>query len=174
MSRNSVRTHIYRYLANSLGEKLMNKNYVSTSASANGSKVFFYSASTSVELSRILFFIEDTKGMEPEVYGNLASALGVGYSLEVYNSAGGSAELDICDGLPITTNGELGALCYDVDIMNWTNTTNEAVVARLTFSKAGKPLFLTPGKRFQVTLAHDLSGLIDHRMMLQGYQIKGL
>jgi hypothetical protein len=174
MSRNTVRTHIYRYLANDLGEKLMNKNYASTSASANGSKVFYYSASTSVELTRILFYVTDTKGMEPEEYGNIGSALATGYFLQVWNSAGGSAQLDLCDGLPLKTNGEIGALCYDVSIMSWTNTTNEAVVARFTFERAGKALYLTPGMRFQVTFSDDLSGLIDHRMMLQGHQKKNI
>jgi hypothetical protein len=177
MARNSVKTHIYRYLTNDAGERIMNKNYESASASANGSKVFYYCASTSVELSRMLFYIQDGvtgADMAPGEYGNLGSALSAGYTLHVWNSANGSSELDITDTIPVKTNGDLSALCYDVTLMNWATTGSQVVTARFTFAKTGKPLFLEPKNVFRVGFSDDLSGLLDHRMQVQGYQIKGI
>lgn len=170
---NDPRTAIYRYVANADGDKQMKGvDYGTASASATG--VFFYCASTSVELHRCIVFIEDTKGMEPEEYGNLGAALSTGYALEVWNSAGGSSFLDLCDGLPIKTNAEIGAMSYDVDLFKWTNTTNEVAVARLTFAKSGRPLLLAPKMQFRTTQVDNLTGLIDHRIQLQGIQVKGL
>jgi hypothetical protein len=157
-------------MANPNGDKQHTFECGSASASANGTTPVFYCASVNTYLRRIIFFIEDTKGMEPEEYGNLGAALSSGYSLKVWNSAGGSATHDICNGLPITTNAEVGALCYDVDLKSWTNTTNEVALARLTFEKSGEPLWLKPKSRLVIDLVDNFSGLIDHRFLIQGLQ----
>ena len=156
------------YLKNADGESSVNKNYGSAAVSATG--IFFYSASTVAYIHRMLIYIYDTKGMEVEEYGNLGAALSTGLSLTVWNSAGGSAELDMMDGRPVTTNGEWSGLCYDVDLKSWTNTSNEVVAGRWSFDKAGEPLYLTAKQQLRLTAVDDLSGLIDHRFMIQGLQ----
>ena len=77
---------------------------------------------------------------------------------------------DFTDGVPITTNGNLGRICYDVDIKGW-GTGNEVLLARFTFEKCGYPLILEPGEKLVINLSDDCSGLVDHYFLIQGYEI---
>jgi hypothetical protein len=121
------------------------------------------------DLHRLIFSIKDTSGMLAEEYGN-ASSLLVGYSFEILDADSNSI-LDLNDGFKIQDNSDFATLCYDVDVKSWgTSPTNEMLVARWTFSRAGSPLQLDPGYRIQTTLNDDFSGLLSHRFMVQGVQ----
>lgn len=131
---------------------------------------FYFTANKACEIHRIIIEIEDTKGMEPEEYGNLGAALTNGYDLWVKNTAGTKIK-DFTDGVPIKTNAGIGRLCYDVDLKSWTNTTNETVLARFTFARLGSPLELKQGESIGVTLNDNLTGLIAHYFLVQGQYV---
>ena len=167
-----AQTLIYRYLdtaGDGTGEKNAIGDYASTSTnffircpSTTSSGVSFY-------LSRLIIEIEDTKGMEPEEYGHLGAALSAGYMVKVLD-ADLNEVLDLTDGMPIRTNVDVGTVCYDVDLKAWTNTTNETALARLTFFQTGSRLWLKPGHRLNIGLRDDLTGLIDHKFIVQGVE----
>ena len=106
--------------------------------------------------------------MEPEEYGNLGAALTNGWSIKV-KDADDVVLLDINDGVPVKTNAGIGRMCYDVDLKAWTNTTNEVVLARFTFSRAGSELKLNAGEKLVITLNDSFVGLIDHYFQIQGH-----
>jgi len=122
-------------------------------------------------IARMIVSIEDTSGMTAQEYGNLGSALTNG--VEIKKMKGASLPLiDLSAGVPIQTNAQWGALCYDVDLKTW-GVGDELLVVRWTFDKSGGSLRLDSanGERLSVFLNDDFSGLITHRFMVQGYVV---
>ena len=129
---------------------------------------FFFSYPKDVEIERMVIHISDT-AMTQDQYGDL-TALSTGYSVSVIDSAGATV-LDLTDGVPIKKNADFGRYCYDVNHQSWgTTPTNEFVQARWTFSKAGHPLYLAAGSKLSITFSDNLTGLIEHYFMIQGYE----
>lgn len=118
-------------------------------------------------IHRMIVSIGDTAGMLADEYGNLGSALTNGINLKRYQD--GVEKQDYMDGVPIKTNSSWGALCYDVDLKTW-GAGPELLVVRWTFSKSGSPITLRGGKldSLSIEVNDDLSGLTDHRFMMQG------
>ena len=158
---------IYRYLDNvGDGSGYSNFNH-ENSASATVAK---FTADENCLIERLLFSIEDTSGFAPEEYGNTGAALANGYKFIVLNAASATA-VDLCDGVPITTNANIGRTCYDVDVKNWGNTpTDELLVGRWTFARAGQALFLPKNYSLVAYLTDDFTGLVEHYFQIQGYK----
>lgn len=155
---------IYRLLdtnGDGTGTKNANGNY------ASAADEFYFKAAKDTFIHRLIIHIVDTQGMDAVKYGNTA-ALTNGYVMKIQNRAQTDV-LDLCDGLTIKTNGDIGRNCYDVDLKSW-GTGNEFLQARWTFTAAGQPLFLRAGYEFSITFNDDLSGLIEHYFKLQGYE----
>lgn len=128
---------------------------------------FYFEPDVDAKIHRMIIHIEDTSGFQAQDYGNITGGLTNGYSLSVRDN--GNEILDLCDGLLIQTNAEIGRYCYDVDVKTW-GAGNEALQARWTFDKAGAPLVINAGYRLSITLNDDLTGLIEHYFMIQGYR----
>lgn len=159
---------IYRFLDTSgdgTGTKNANGNY------SGAVSTFYFQPVANCEIHRIMWMVSDTKGMEPEEYGNLGAALTNGFSIEVQNSSDESTIIDITDGVPIKKNGDWSRIAYDAQLLGWGNTANEVAAARLTFARAGQPLLLKQSMRLAIPLNDDLSGLIEHYFMIQGYYV---
>lgn len=155
---------IYRLLdtnGDGTGTKNANGNYSSSP------EEFYFKTLQDAKINRLIIFIEDTTGIQAEEYGNLASALTNGYTL-VVTDENDDEVLDLCDGLKIKTNANIGRYCFDVDLKTW-GSGNDMIIARWTFLKAGFPLLLNTGYRLSITFNDDLSGLIEHSFMIQGY-----
>lgn len=122
-------------------------------------------------IARLLISIEDTSGMVADEYGNTGSALGNGIEVKVTNLAG--TVVDLTDGVPITTNARWGSLCYDVDLKSWGITpSNDLLLVRWTFAHAGQFIRLNGSSNdvLEVILNDNLSDLIAHYFIVQGYQ----
>ena len=124
-------------------------------------------AGTIYRVHRMIASLEDTSGMTPEEYGNLAAALGNGIEVMVKDDSG--TLVDLTDGVPITTNAQWGRMCYDVDLKTW-GASNELLVARWTFAKSGAAIVLDGNHngRLEILLNDDLQGLISHYFLVQG------
>lgn len=131
---------------------------------------FYFQPTTHVDLHRLIIHIEDTSGMQAQEYGNLGAALANGYTVKIIDDDGTTELMDLCNGILITTNANLGRTCYDVDVKTW-GAGNEVLQCRWTFAKAGQPLRLNQGQRISITFNDDLSGLIEHYFMVQGYAV---
>ena len=159
---------VYRFLdtnGDGTGTKNANGDYSVTPGE------FYFQPPRRVHVHRLIIHIEDTNGFTAQEYGNLGAALGNGYTIVCQDDS----QNEICnynDGVVITTNAEIGRICYDVDIKTW-GAGNEALQARFTFDKAGSPVDLKPNYRLSITFNDDLSGLIEHYFMIQGYEYTG-
>ena len=78
---------------------------------------------------------------------------------------------DITAGVPVVSNAEWGALCYDAELKSW-GAGNELLVVRFTFKKGGAVVRLVADRptpdRLVVTVNDNLSGLLTHRFMVHG------
>jgi len=120
---------------------------------------------------RLIVMVADTSGMQPDEYGNLGAALGTGIEIKHFDADGTTVLNDMTGGVPVTTNGDWGALCYDVNRLAWGNSpTNEYLLVRWTFQRAGiEGIMLTPDQSIRVLFNDSLVGLLDHRFMFQGF-----
>ncbi len=155
---------IYRYLDTN-GDGTGTKSAIGNYASPTD---FYFEAQRVTELHRILISVEDTQGMQAEEYGNLGAALSNGYVIEAKDASDNVLQ-DYCDGVAVTTNANLGRICYDLDLKSW-GAGNELLLARFTFTRSGNPVILSAGQKLVVTLNDDFTGLLSHYFMLQGFE----
>ena len=131
---------------------------------------FYFQPTRACYIHRMLVFMEDTSGFTAEEYGNLGAALSNGYEVQLKDSSDG-VQVDLTDGVVITTNSSLARTCYDANLKDWgTTPTDEALVARWTFSRAGIPLYMNANDKFVITFNDDLTGLLQHYFMVQGHE----
>lgn len=121
-------------------------------------------------IARLLISVEDTSGMTANEYGNTGGVLTNGITIKTYDSSD-VVTTDITAGVPIKTNAQWGALCYDVARKTW-GEGNELLVVRFTLAKSGAPTILDgrKGEYMAINFNDDLTGLISHRYMVQGVQ----
>jgi hypothetical protein len=118
------------------------------------------------ELARMIIHVRDSGVISPQTYGALA-AMANGITIKTYDS--GDNVVDALDGgVSIKANAEWGRVCYDVDIQDRGAGFEGYVNVRWTFEKAGQPLRLTEGQYLQVTIADNLTGLLEHYFQVQG------
>lgn len=135
---------------------------------------FFFQPVREVALERIIISIEGSMGMRADAYGPGMDALINGWELLAMNKDQ-LVQQNFTDGVPIRTNASLGRFCFDIDMKTWgIGAPEEMLVARFTFSRMGQPLLLRAGERISITLNDDLSHLIDHMFVVQGYYSSNL
>ena len=78
---------------------------------------------------------------------------------------------DLADGGAIQTSAEWAEYCFDADVKNW-GAGNDFLSVRWTFTKAGVPLRLRGdyGERFAILIQDNLTGLVSHEFIVQGYK----
>jgi hypothetical protein len=169
--RENTGTLLYRYLdtdGDGTGTKSANGNY---SAGGAGATEFFIQppANTLYVLHRMIIHIHDSTAFSAEKYGALA-ALANGISVTVDQISPAVELVDLTDGIPIKSNAEWGQVCFDVDLASY-GQGDVYLNARWTFSKAGQPVVINENQKLAVTLNDDLTGLVDHYFMVQGYSV---
>lgn len=157
-----VKSGVYKFCSNG-GSKNASGNYATPtkfSVQPGASEVW--------RLERLIVHIGDTAGMQAQEYGNLGAALTNG--IIVQTARDGVQTKDYTDGLPVKTNADWGRLCYDVELKTW-GAGNEYLQVRWTFGKSGTPVRLVGSQNdsLDIVLEDNLSGLIDHNFMVQGY-----
>ncbi len=137
----------------------------------SGAEEIFYiqpPAGTVYRIARMIVNIEDGPTMRAEHYGALGTALAVGVVLRVSDDSG--VIMDITDDIPVTTNAQWAAMCFDIDLKEW-GAGDELLAVRWTFTKAGQFIRLDGdnNERLEIVLNDDLTGLVAHRFFIQGY-----
>jgi hypothetical protein len=146
------------------GNKNANGNY------SGAVENFYYESRGYSTIHRMIVSIEDGQNMRAEYYAALNAPLTNGILVKIVDSDL-TEIIDITDNIPIVSNAQWGALCYDVDIKTW-GAGDEVLLARWTFSAAGiDPISLSPGQSLRVILNDDFTGLVRHGFKIQG-QIK--
>jgi len=159
-----VSQNIYKFLENTAGAHIANGDY-----SGAAETFYFQDVKRECVIHRMIVSIEDTSGFVADEYGNLGSALGNGVHVLV-SDANDEVLCNLTDGNPIKTSAQWGKFCYDVTLKSWGSTpSNEFILVRWTFAKAGTPLFLRAGDKMKVVLNDNLSGLVSHTFQIQGH-----
>ena len=127
---------------------------------------FYFQPTVNSRLHRIIMHVQDASGGSAEEYGNLGAPLSNGYKLLLISDEDEEI-LDLCDGIPIKSNGGFGRYCYDVR-PETSGAGDEFWGVRWTFAKSGDSLYVPAGWRLSITLSDDFSGLVDHTFMVQG------
>jgi len=139
------------------------------SASGSGVTRFWIGpgAGETYYVNRMLVHIEDagTPGWAAEDYGAITLTSGV-----VIRAQEGGTMVNITGVHPITSNGEWGAHCFDIDHVNF-GTGNEFLNVRWTFGRSGRPLRLIGdnGDFLEVLCGDNMVGLVSHHFEIQGY-----
>ena len=133
---------------------------------------FYYkpAAGTVFRVARLIMSMQDTSGFSAGEYGNLGSALSTGCDLKHVDDTG--TITDFTGNYGIYTNADWGFYCYDVDLKTW-GVGDEFLMARMTFTKMGQYIRLDGDDAnnglIEFVVNDDLTGLTDHRILLQGY-----
>lgn len=161
-----VDDRISDYLANEVGGGTSaNGDYSVTPAT------FSYGPGAGVNwiIERMIIYIADTGAFSADEYGNTGSALSNGYDVKIVDSGGDIKTLN--GSRPFTTNGDIGAVCYDVNNIGSGSSGADAILVRWTFSKAGAPIRLLGdnGGKISITFSDNLSALTAHTFFIDGY-----
>ena len=158
--------HIFQFLStNGDGTGTVNANgdYSSTEGE-------FYIAPPSgyhYNITRMLVFVEDSANFSSDEYGNLNTALTNGVRVVVKEH--GTEILDLTAGDSIKTNAQWSQYCYDAQSISF-GSGNDFLAVRWTFAKSGSPVYVSPNQRLSVLLNDNLTGLVTHTFMVQGYR----
>ena len=139
-------------------------NYLSA---ADDFRITCKTGSQKLHLYRMVAYIEDSGAFLSAKYGaDLTLVNGIHVTIRDTDDAE-LAHLD--GGVPILTNAQWGALCYDVSLDTFGAGNNGSLAVRWTFANSGKLLSLSSGQYLSVELNDDFTSLIDHTFMVQGY-----
>lgn len=129
---------------------------------------FFYeNADRVLSVHRMLGLIQDVGAFAAAGYGAL-SALSNGIGFDYVKETG--ERIDLLAGRPIVTNAGWGAMCYDVQYLEFGNgSSDNYILVRWTFTNSGTEIVLDDGDRLEMIINDDLSGLVHHRWQIQGH-----
>lgn len=159
-----VREYLCRHLRNAAGSDSVTGNYA-----GNPTEFFVRPPAGEVwRISRLLVIVEDSK-INADDYGAIAGGISPGMELYVADDNGIINHL--MDNGDISSNAEWAEYCYDADAKFW-GVGNEFLVVRWTFTKAGVPLRLRGShrERLAILAQADLTGLVEHEYIVQGYK----
>lgn len=147
-----------------------------TNAATNHTSLTTYGiappSGTSFVITRMIVSMQDGSGMTATEYGNTGGALSNGIIIRVASASATNYTLT-SPGEPIVINSGWGDYCYDVSVKSWggASPTDDVLLARWTFSKSDRPVVLTGSQSdsLDVLINDDLSDLVSHRFLVQGY-----
>lgn len=119
---------------------------------------------------RAIILIEDNGGFAASEYGNM-SELSNGWRMAIHD--GGGEIMDLNDGHAFTSNGNIGAHCYDVTNVGAGGGGDDALLVRWTFSRAGAPLHLfgDSGHKLAAVFSDNFAGLTHHSIWIDALDI---
>lgn len=129
-----------------------------------------------IVLTSLTFFLYDTKGGLPDEYGDMGAALSTGITLDL-KDADTNSVIDFFDGELVTMNAEFERFCDKVETV--AGTVNQAYAFKIDFpERYGQELRIVgaPGEfnsYLEVTVTEDMSTLLGHYFMAQGYYESG-
>ena len=125
-------------------------------------------------IHRLIVHMEDNGTFQVGGYGSIsANPLTNGILLEKRRTLDDSVMEDFTAGHLIKSNGDWSSLSHDLTYHSFGGgSTNKFISVRFTFARAGQPLRLTPNTYLAISIRDDLSTLVDHTAMAQGYRLK--
>jgi hypothetical protein len=125
---------------------------------------------SSFHVERVIFHIEDSGAFTTVDFGAISNGLTNGCGFDFVST---STTVDLLDGYPLKTNGDLVHYMYDIRLDAW-GGGNGGISARWSFFKIqndGAGMVLESGEKLQFTINDDLTGLVDFHIIAQGAYI---
>jgi len=119
-------------------------------------------------INRLMIQIGDAGTLDAGQYGNrviLANGIELGVERD------GEVILDLTKGLPVKTNADWAAYCYDVSAIAF-GAGDNYIAVRWTFIKDGKALRLDEGDSFFIKIQDNLTPLNRHNCRLGMLSLK--
>lgn len=165
-----IHSPIYRFCDTSgdgTGRRHATGNYSTYTGVADTEFKFSPAVGELARIERMLVMIRDTGTLDTDFYG-VDIVLTGGIQVGIKDTNG--TLLDLLDGQVIMTNLHWGRQCFDAVRRSW-GSGDEFVAVRWSFFKSGFPLRIKgdEGEYFAITLNDNLSGLVDHTFLLQGF-----
>lgn len=127
---------------------------------------FCYTATKKTKISRMIIYIEDAGTINFNTYGGLSELTN---GVRVYYKQQPNGKTNYLDaGYSIKTNGNWAKMCYDIEIKA-IGSGNSEFSARWTFAASGTTIYLNVGGEIGVELNDNLTGLIEHKIIVQGF-----
>lgn len=120
-------------------------------------------------IARMLVGYQDGAGANVSEYGNLNAALSNGIEIKVLD-ANSNVLINLTDNVPIKANGHWSRVCYDYAFQNH-GGGDDIFAVRWTFEKSGRPIILDAGESLVMEINDDLTNLVEHYAIAQGYFI---
>lgn len=182
--------HLTRYLSDDgteMGLKNVNLNYLPPAGGIGPTPYFIQPPQGQVYVvERLTVTIVFTLGNDrADNYGGIVGGLANGMLMAVQSFDGAAATdiVDLLDGIPVLSHGGWGGVCWDVlNPLPSPGAGNDSTfMARWSFFKAGQPIRLRgqrnalpttadPAERLTLVGRDDLTTLVAHRFMAQGYR----
>jgi len=137
-----------------------------TTNMATTADTYLFAPTRECAISRMLIYIEDNAQVVAGNYGGL-SALTNGCSV---TQVSGAVTLNLHGQNTVKKNADWARLCYDVSYTTF-GSGNDYVQARWTFAKSGLPLLMESGDTLNFVVADDLTSIVSHYAMIQGYYL---
>lgn len=122
-------------------------------------------------ITRMIMLIEGSGGFRGEGYGTIAAGLTNGVDVGLFDLETDVQVQSFVNGETPKTNAQWGEFCYDVTLKDW-GVGDQFLLMRWTFSRSGVAIHLSQerGLYFGALIQDDLSSLVAHRMMFQGFR----
>lgn len=168
---------------NNLTDRLIISRFLDTVGDGSGTKnaIGDYSAATEefkivpgageiFVINRMIVQIRDSGQFTASTYGALAT---LNNGIHVHIKDSGGVKIDLVDNLTIKTNAEWGRVCYDTQLITW-GVGDSFILVRWTFGRSGTQIWLdnSRGDYLSVDLNDNLTGLVAHTFIVQGYDYK--
>jgi len=115
------------------------------------------------EIEQMVISIEASGNFSSGGYGNSVPLVN-GISVLVLDSSLNVID-DLTDEDPIKTNGQWGAVCYNVELKSWPGGGNNWLVAEWIFRKV---ISLVDRQIFAIIANDDFTNLVTHKFMVHG------
>jgi hypothetical protein len=121
-----------------------------------------------IVLHRMLVEIRDTGVFQVQTYGALVE-LTNGVQIGMIDDDTGALVEDFTDGDPIKNDGGYAQVCHDTRLLDWGNG-DKFLTVRWSFDRAGTHVLLRPGgPAFGIIVRDNLTGLVEHEFVVQGW-----
>lgn len=155
-------SNIYAYLRDGTNNKEMTGVY-----SVGSPGVFEYESVGGItDIWRIMVYYTDDGLFSVQGYGANTTPLTNGMHMHVVD-ASDAIVTEFTEGDTIKATGDWASLCFDMRHDSFGAGYN-AVAARWTFARGGRPITLLPGHKLVAVCQDNMSHLISHRIHVQG------
>lgn len=129
--------------------------------------LYLVPANKQATIERLIVEISDNGNFSAAGYG-AGVALTNGIHLSIHDE--NDVQILLLTPELVKTNAGWAGVAFNLNYIEFGNGDNN-LVARWDFSGAGSPLVLKAGHKIHADLSDNFSGLLFHRMMIQGYTL---